>query len=500
METIANRQAQYHARVGVVSLLIEAGRLSEAVDRMRAIVDADPALAVAHNDLAAVCYQAGQIEDARAAIARAAELCPADGELAQTIRDNFAAIDDALRTENPAAAYKACAAVVNRLITSDQLGLAVAELERFLATRPSVAEAWNDLAVLQQASQRQEPALLASAIACEIAPDNPDFRHTRAAILLDANRCEEAAQVIAPVLIADRDDVDALILAGDITAAAGHPADARPFYRHALDIDPACGRAALQLASLPIGQDTVDTGPAATLVLIFSVKNPAAVDQTLRTFSRHCQDKSQVDVKVLYNVANADEQRLYQAIAVEYPFATLVAENDLTKQLPALLGPHRHVLLVGNDTLFVRDFRLTDAARALDAEPRALGCALGVGENTATSQRSRRSQRIPALTRFALGLYRYAWGDGEQDFGRPLGATAGLYRADEIRRLMTTLTFTSALSLDTALEGAAGRFASRRPTMLCFDRAVAAPRDATTPASAVRLPAPTVTQPVRLAI
>ncbi|HEY2901040.1 MAG TPA: tetratricopeptide repeat protein [Polyangia bacterium] len=500
METISIRQAQYQARLVSVSLLIEACRWAEAVDSLRAIVAAHSDLAIAHNDLAVVCYQAGRLADARASVRRAAELCHDDGELAGIIRDNFAAIDAAARAANPAAAYEACVEVVNRLVARDELALAVAELERFVAAHPSCGEAWNDLAIVHQAMERLQPAQIASGIACEIDPNNADFRRTRAAILLDAGRCEDAGKVIAPVLIANRDDVDALILAGDITVAAGHPAEARPFYRHALEIDPECGRAALQLASLPVDPNTVDTAPAATLVLILSSNGAAAVDQTLRTFARHCQDQTQIDVKVLYQASGADDTRLYQAIAAEHPFATLVAERDLAKQLPALLAPHRHVLLASDDTLFVRDFCLTDAARALDIEPRALGCALALGENTGHSQRSRRSQRVPALTRFAHGLYRYAWNNSDQDFGRPLGASAGLYRADEIRRLLGKLSFSSALALDAALEGAAGPFTDSRPMMLCFDRAVAAPRAGGESEAAAAFRTPSLAQPLRMAV
>jgi hypothetical protein len=94
----------------------------------------------------------------------------------------------------------------------------------------------------------------------------------------------------------------------------------------------------------------------------------------------------------------------------------------------------------------------------------------------------------------AHGLYRYSWVDGDQDFGRPLAASGVLYRADELRRLLARLTFNDAASLATTLPGQAERFQLGRPTMLCYDRSVAAPAgtadsDAST-ASSSRPPAP----------
>ena len=475
MDLFATRQAQYQSRLGAVSTLMEAGRPHEALDLMRALCTADPGLAVAHNDLSAVAFAAGRLTEAHEAIARAARLCHDDAALAADIRHNQEAIEAVLRAADPKVAYEACEAVVNRLVARDELALAIAEVEQFLAAQPAFGEAWNDLAVLQHGLHRLEPALIASGIACEIEAANPDFLRTRAAILLDAGRVEEAGKTIVPVLIENAADVEALLLAGDIAVAAGHPADAHPFFRQALAIDPTCGRAALELASLPAGESAASAGPAPTLVLCLGASDAAALDQTLRSFARHCGDASDVDVKALYRATTVAEQRLYQGVAVEHPFATLIAESDLGRQLPALLAPHRHVLLVGDGVTFVRDFRLTDATRALDAEPRALGCALALGENTTTAARGHRGQRVPALTRFAHGLYRFGWMGADQDFGRPLGATAGLYRADEIRRLLPTLALADggAPSLDAALAGASGRFAVARPTMLCFDRAVA---------------------------
>jgi Flp pilus assembly protein TadD len=509
MKNAASRQEQYQARLGVVSMLVDAGRAQEALDRMRTIVDADPEMAIAHNDLAVIYYQTGQLAEARDAIVRAAERCPDEASLATIIRDNFEAIEAALRTADPATAYQACLTVVNGLLAKDELTLAIAEIERFVAGYPAgsgsaaasgsagvstaIGEAWNDLAVLHQAIGRVQPAAIASGIAVEIDPAKPDYRRTRAAILLEAGDWEEAGKVIAPVLVADPDDVDALILAGDIGIAAGQPMDARLFFRRALTIDPACGRAALQLAGLPEATAEEDTGPAETLVLIFSAKGAASVDQTLRTFARHCQDKSQVDVKVLYKAQSPEDQRLYHDIASEHPFVTLVCQSDFSKQLGALLAPHRHVLLINDDAVFVRDFRLTDGSRALDTDPRAIGCALSLGENATVSQRSGRAQRIPTMSRFAHGLYRFAWGSAEHDFGRPLTASSVLYRADELRRLLGTLTFANPPSLDAALQGVTGRFASTRPTMLCFDRVVAAPRaslDGPAPAATFRSPLP----------
>ena len=121
-------------------------------------------------------------------------------------------------------------------------------LEAFVAAHPTNAEGWNDIAVLQHALGRVDPALLASGIAVSIDGGSALYRHTRASVLLAAGQLEAAALTLAPVLVADPRNVEALILAGDIKLARQQRDDARSFYEEAAKVDPACADASERLA------------------------------------------------------------------------------------------------------------------------------------------------------------------------------------------------------------------------------------------------------------
>jgi tetratricopeptide (TPR) repeat protein len=250
----------YKARFGVVDILLKGGHQEQALQRMEELLARDPDYADAHNDLAVLYYQAGRYGDAHRSIRRAAELNPDDAN----IRQNLEAMRAAAAAPSPApasvpapvpatapiASYDSCIATVEGLMNAGRPDKAINAIEAFVDLNPTHAEAWNAIAVLHHAQGNLEPALIASRIALEIEGDNPHYRHTRAAILLDGGRLQEALHTIDPVLTANPRDVDALILAGDLSLAFGSVADARPFYKQAMVVDPSCARAAVKLATI----------------------------------------------------------------------------------------------------------------------------------------------------------------------------------------------------------------------------------------------------------
>ncbi|HET6279473.1 MAG TPA: tetratricopeptide repeat protein [Polyangia bacterium] len=264
MENQDARAMIYRARFGVVEILLKGGHQEQALQRMEELVARDPDYADANNDLAVLYYEAGRFADAHRSIRRAAELGPGDPAIRRNLEAMTAAVAQppagqplaAAATPAPVAAvaspahsYDACTVVVEALMNAGQPTKAICEIEAFVDRHPTHAEAWNDIAVLHHAQGNMEPALIASRIALEIEGDNPHYRHTRAALLLEDGRLQEALHTIDPVLTANPRDVDALILAGDLSLAIGSVADARPFYKRAMVVDPSCARAAVKLAT-----------------------------------------------------------------------------------------------------------------------------------------------------------------------------------------------------------------------------------------------------------
>lgn len=261
----------YQARFGVVDILLKGGHTAQAIQRMEELVERDPEYPEAHNDLAVLYYDAGRFEDAHRSILRASALNPDSPTISQNLTAMRAAavpvaapvIAAAPLAPAPASApptlephadgYETCLAAVESLIQANQPLQAMAELEAFVAEHPTHAEAWNDIAVLNHVEGRLQPALIAAGIAVELEGDNPHYRHTRAVLLLENGQLQEALTAIDPVLSANPRDVNALILAGDLSLAFGSAVDARPFYQQAMVVDPSCARAAVKLATIPPG-------------------------------------------------------------------------------------------------------------------------------------------------------------------------------------------------------------------------------------------------------
>ena len=153
----------------------------------------------------------------------------------------------ATTAENP---YESFCREAERLAGAGQIPAALQVIESFVAKHPTNAEAWNDIAVLQHERGRTQPALVASGIAVSLDGASALYRHTRASVLLVAGELDAAALTLAPVLIADPQRVDALILAGDIRLARQQRDDARLFYEEAAKADPASAEATERLALL----------------------------------------------------------------------------------------------------------------------------------------------------------------------------------------------------------------------------------------------------------
>lgn len=147
--------------------------------------------------------------------------------------------------------YAPCCREVERLAAAGQIPAALQLLEGYVAAHPTAAEAWNDIAVLQHALGRTQPALVASGIAVSLDGASALYRHTRASVLLAAGQLDAATLTLAPVLLTDPGRVDALVLAGDIKLARELKDDARSFYEEAMKLDPACAEASERLALLP---------------------------------------------------------------------------------------------------------------------------------------------------------------------------------------------------------------------------------------------------------
>lgn len=153
-------------------ILLREGRVEEAVAHFNKAVVLQPAFSSAHNNLGLALVQQGRLDEAEVHFRKAVEFNP----------EYFKA-------------YESLGAIYLR---TDRLDAAIASLQAALAIQPSDAKALNDLGVAFMQSGRPSDGLAAFQRAVDIEPTNATYRNNLGRALLNAGRAQEAATYLAP--------------------------------------------------------------------------------------------------------------------------------------------------------------------------------------------------------------------------------------------------------------------------------------------------------------
>ena len=130
------------------------------------------------------------------------------------------------------------------------------------------------------------------------------------------------------------------------------------------------------------------------------------------------------------------------------------------------------MLFLVDDNLFVRDFALATAERALREHLRALGFSLRLEQNTRYCYPYDAPQALPAFEELGPELLRYAWRGAAYDFGYPLEVSSSLYRVSEVLPFLRTLAFANPNTMEAEMANHVGVFAESHPDLLCFPLSV----------------------------
>ncbi len=216
-----------------------------------------------------LCVSLERFDDALGYYHRALEIEPGNDQARQFSDRLLAHGLGCASAKGPQAGYQWCKQLVNH----GKAQAAAACLEALLVECPDFALAHNDLGVLyyQQGDKARSERSFKQAVSA--APDNANFKKNLADFYLtELGQIEKALAIYLSVLNDNPEDIDALMVAGDISAALGKTDSARTFYDRALCVEPWNTEVNDHLMQLPGGvvYKTIATPPTS-----YRISDPA---------------------------------------------------------------------------------------------------------------------------------------------------------------------------------------------------------------------------------
>jgi len=193
---------------------------------------------------------------------------------------------------------------------------------------------------------------------------------------------------------------------------------------------------------------------------VFSKDRPMQLDACLRSLHRHCPDIDDMDVKVLWTVSDTKHKEGYLFVAPQVE-VEMVYETVFDKDLLDMVDGYEYVMFLTDDTIFVRDFKLSDVRYELGFWKDSIGMSLRLGWNTVHSYMTDKAQDIPA------DQFCYPWGEYEGDFNYPLEISSSVYRLSDILPLLSRPAYNNPNTLEAYLDWCKKDFEKTRPC-LCF--------------------------------
>ncbi len=196
--------------LGVVAA--QAGYLDPAIELIRRAIAVNPAVADYHNSLGETCRRSRQWEQAVACLSHAIELMP---DHADAHNNLGTALKDLGRLDEAIAAYR-----------------------RAIQLRPGVSEAQSNLGVALYEAGRVEEAIAAYRRAIELKPDHPDAHINLALALHAMGLLDEAIAAYRRVLELKPDLAEAYTSLGNALKEIGRPEEAVTIYSQAIALFP----------------------------------------------------------------------------------------------------------------------------------------------------------------------------------------------------------------------------------------------------------------------
>lgn len=238
----------------------QTGRQQLAVEMISRAIAQNGQIPSFHNNLGNVYAAAGNWPEAETSFRRALDRKPDYAEAHYNLGN---ALHAQGRFEDAATAYRhalrlrpqhaeACLNLSNVLQALGKLDEAAEMCQRAIASRPDLAAAHNNLGNILAAQNRFEAAVAAYSRALTLKPNLADAHHNLGLAQLNAGRAHEAAASCTRAISHNPHFVAAYVTLGHALIQSGEAAEALQCYQRAMALDPHCGEAMLGCAVAPV--------------------------------------------------------------------------------------------------------------------------------------------------------------------------------------------------------------------------------------------------------
>jgi hypothetical protein len=192
-------------------------------------------------------------------------------------------------------------------------------------------------------------------------------------------------------------------------------------------------------------------------LLVFSLNRACQLDALLRSLGRHAPGLT--PVTVLWKAVDDAFRAGYDLCRSEHPDVAFVPESDFRADVLAWLrGKRLCAFAVDDDVVYGPVSREVPAA--FD-DPVVLAFSLRLGSNCSWCYALNREQPVPAL-RKADGYVVWDWTTAELDFAYPGSLDLHVFRARDLRAVVSPSSFANPNQLEDVLVRQLGRRAKRR--------------------------------------
>jgi hypothetical protein len=255
--------------------------------------------------------------------------------------------------------------------------------------------------------------------------------------------------------------------------------------------------------------------------IVFSRNRAMQLDGLLQSFFLHCKDSSRARVSVLYKATDVRHAFQYQVLSAEYagrvefreqqhfrrdmlsilnPFATGVRGKTyrvlsmigsmgfplgsllnrlwrrtfgliqifFARKFMPVIPDNSYVLFLVDDTIFVRDFLLSNIIDVLNKHNDLIAFSLRLGENTTYCYSQNHLQALPNFINIHHDIAKYDWTKSEYDFGYPFDISSSLYRLKDILPLVVGLPFYNPNTLEERMAYHVNAFRTRYSFLGCY--------------------------------